>query len=263
MQIGLRHFCAETLSWFEGAVREGGASRGALAKELCARSNWRNTQGEPCVASARKILPRLASQLELRLPAAAAPPPLGDALPLHPDLHVEATLAALGTVSLEPAEGREGSAALPFDDGVAPSGGGSAASRQSVELSGHIVSVRVFGRDRLLRGELAPEGAGPVYRLERASPLRGVGADREQPPLPAPAFGAGSGPCLAYAGARRRVGLRTIGKRGMVTGQCWRIAMSDPRMPGHRTLRRAGRMPARHRAARRAGAERGRCAACG
>ena len=109
MQIGLRQFCAETLSWFESAVREGGASRGALAKELCARSNWRNTQGKPCVASARKILPRLASQLELRLPAAAAPPPQGDALPLHPDLHVEATLAALGTVSLEPVEGREGS----------------------------------------------------------------------------------------------------------------------------------------------------------
>ena len=88
--------------------------------------------------------------------------------------------------------GSRGFAAVPFDDGVAPSGGGSAASRQDVELSGDIVSVRVFGWDRLLRGELAPEGAGRVYRLERASPLRGVGADGEQPPLPAPAFGAGS-----------------------------------------------------------------------
>ena len=109
MQIGLRQFCAETLSWFECAVLEGGASRSALASELCARANWRNARGEPCVSSARKILPRLASQLGLKLPAAAAPPPAGDALPSHPDLHVETTLAALGTVSLEPAEGREGS----------------------------------------------------------------------------------------------------------------------------------------------------------
>ena len=109
MQIGLRQFCAETLSWFEGAVREGGASRSALASELCARAKWCNARGEPCVSSARKILPRLASELGLRLPAAAAPPPPGDALPSHPDLHVETTLAALGTVSLEPAEGREGS----------------------------------------------------------------------------------------------------------------------------------------------------------
>ncbi len=109
MQIGLRQFCAETLSWFECAVLEGGASRSALASELCARANWRNARGEPCVSSARKILPRLASQLGLKLPAAAAPPPAGDALPSHPDLHVETTLSALGTVSLEPAEGREGS----------------------------------------------------------------------------------------------------------------------------------------------------------
>ena len=109
MQIGLRQFCAETLSWFECAVLEGGASRSALASELCARANWRNARGEPCVSSARKILPRLASQLGLKLPAAAAPPPTGDALPSHPDLHVETTLSALGTVSLEPAEGREGS----------------------------------------------------------------------------------------------------------------------------------------------------------
>ena len=104
MQIGLKQFSGETLSWFEGAVREGGARRGALAKELCARANWRNTQGKPCVASARKILPMLASQLRGRLPPAA-----GDAFPSHPDLHVEATLAVLGTVSQEPAEGREGS----------------------------------------------------------------------------------------------------------------------------------------------------------
>ena len=107
--------------------------------------------------------------------------------------------------------GSRGFAAFPFDDGVAPSGGGSAASRQSVELSGDIVSVRVFGWDRLLRGELAPEGAGPIYWLERASPLRGIGADSEQPPLPAPAFGAGSGPCLACAGAGDGSGCGRLG----------------------------------------------------
>ena len=99
-------FARKRFRGMRGEVRKGGASRTALASELCARTNWRNARGEPCISPARKTLPRLASQLGLRLPA---PAPLRNALPSHPDLYVETTLADMGTVSLEPLEGREGS----------------------------------------------------------------------------------------------------------------------------------------------------------
>ena len=92
-------------------------------------------------------------------------------MPLHPDLHVEATLAALGTVSLEPVEGREGSRRFRSMMASHHPEGVPAASGQSVELSGDIVSVRVFGRDRLLRGELAPEGAGTGISAGASEPV--------------------------------------------------------------------------------------------
>ena len=259
----MRQFCAETLSWFEGAVREGGASRSALASELCARANRRNARGKPCVSSARKILPRLASQLGLRLPPPAAPPPpAGDALPSHPDLHVETTLAAMGTVSLEPAEGRKGSRrfrsmmALHHSEGV---------PRHPGKTLNYLVISSRFGclggigfcaaswhqkaRDRYIgwsaRARCA--GLGRMVNNHRFLLLPSV----RVPDL------------ASHVLRRRRVGLRTTGNHGMVIGWCWRTAISAPSMPGSRTVRQAGRMLARHRAARRAGAERGRCARCG
>ena len=72
MQIGLRQFSADTVEWLRQAVSADGASRSGLAAELCEREGWHNAGGDPCVSSARKVLPLLAAKLGLSLPARPA-----------------------------------------------------------------------------------------------------------------------------------------------------------------------------------------------
>ena len=72
MQIGMRQISAETVAWFETACTSGDLSRTALAHELCLKKNWFGRVGRLCLASARKLLPRLAEELGVRLPEAEA-----------------------------------------------------------------------------------------------------------------------------------------------------------------------------------------------
>ena len=75
MRVGLRIFASSTASWLRAALVAGKLSRSALARELCAREDWRNAKGELCAASARKALPRLAAELGLALPPPVRRPP--------------------------------------------------------------------------------------------------------------------------------------------------------------------------------------------
>ncbi len=68
MQVGLHRFHADSIEWFRAAVAEGGRTRRQLAHGLCERENWRNEKGELCLASARRILPKLAEKLGIALP---------------------------------------------------------------------------------------------------------------------------------------------------------------------------------------------------
>ena len=104
MQIGLRQFSSETVDWFKRACAEGTATRTSLARELCRREQWFDYRGGPNEASARKLLPNLASALSVELPKAGewrgdshARPEVG-----YPDKVLDCGLAALGIVSLEP-----------------------------------------------------------------------------------------------------------------------------------------------------------------
>ena len=53
-------------AWLRRAVGEEGCTRRRLAHELCVREDWRNRKGG--LASARRILPKLARKLEIALP---------------------------------------------------------------------------------------------------------------------------------------------------------------------------------------------------
>ncbi len=70
MQIGMRQISSETVEWFRTACNAGELSRTALAHELCLKENWFGRIGRLCLASARKLLPRLAEELGVRLPEA-------------------------------------------------------------------------------------------------------------------------------------------------------------------------------------------------
>ena len=109
MQIGMRQVSAETVEWFSAACRGGGLTRTALARGLCEREGWRGPAGRPCLASARRMLPRLAGALGARLPdAAAAPGPHAPPAPDFPDSDVACALRELGALSLDPVADAEG-----------------------------------------------------------------------------------------------------------------------------------------------------------
>ncbi|MCY3599100.1 MAG: IS4 family transposase [Acidimicrobiaceae bacterium] len=103
MQIGMRQVSAETVEWFDTACKGGELTRTALARELCERESWVNEFGRLCFASARKLLPKLAEALGVRLPEAEAtalephirPPPD------FPGISVACTLRDLGVLSLD------------------------------------------------------------------------------------------------------------------------------------------------------------------
>ena len=81
MKIGLRKVSHEAIQWFCQAVSGGGYSRYGLAKQLCARMNWRNAKGKLCATQASKSLPFLADRLSLELPAVRFAKPQVAALP--------------------------------------------------------------------------------------------------------------------------------------------------------------------------------------
>ncbi|MCY4319429.1 MAG: DUF4338 domain-containing protein [Alphaproteobacteria bacterium] len=102
MQIGMRQVSAETVEWFGTACRDGGLTRTALARALCERENRVNASGRPVLASARKLLPKLAAVPGARLPDASAmalDPHMRPA-PDFPDSSVACALRYLGALSL-------------------------------------------------------------------------------------------------------------------------------------------------------------------
>ncbi len=108
MQIGLHNFSSETIEWFKGAAKDPSATRYSLAQQLCERDNWRNSRGELCVGSARKMLPRIASRAKVTLPQAKPLPPAmvpGGVAPAiktdYPDVAVNTDLERFGEISLE------------------------------------------------------------------------------------------------------------------------------------------------------------------
>ena len=103
MQIGMRQISAETVEWFKTACNSGELSRSALARELCLQENWFGRVGRLCLASARKLLPRLAEELGVRLPEAEAMEFDPHARPASDfaDSSVSCSLRELGPLSLE------------------------------------------------------------------------------------------------------------------------------------------------------------------
>ena len=97
-----------TVHWVRQALQSGELSRAALARELCERDGWVNARGEPCAASARKALPRLAAKLGLELPPAGpgVPPRRPRPACAEAQLRFEGSLADLGPVRLELARTR-------------------------------------------------------------------------------------------------------------------------------------------------------------
>ncbi len=104
MQIGMRQVSAETVEWFGTACNGGALTRTALAHGLCERESWLGQAGRLCLASARKILPKLAERLGARLPEAEALEldPRARPAPDFPDSSVACTLRELGALSLVP-----------------------------------------------------------------------------------------------------------------------------------------------------------------
>ena len=104
MQIGMRHVPAETVEWFGAACKGGELTRTALARGLCEEESWSGPAGKPCLASARKFLPRLAGKLGVALPEAAALAlaPHGRPPSDFPDNPVSHSLGELGALSLVP-----------------------------------------------------------------------------------------------------------------------------------------------------------------
>ena len=106
MQVGLRHFDSLTLDWFAGALRSGGFTRHALARELCERTGWYNALGRLCLSAAAKALPALAKRVGLDLPPArdVPDPTVAPAVPAEdvPDTRLACAREDLGPVSLDP-----------------------------------------------------------------------------------------------------------------------------------------------------------------
>ncbi len=101
MPIGMRIFTTDTLDWFRPACRgPTPPSRGALARELCAREQGFNAAGRPCEANAHQVLPKLAGALGVSLPR-ARPKPTGSYSPPtdDPDRELVGPLADWGPVS--------------------------------------------------------------------------------------------------------------------------------------------------------------------
>ena len=93
-------------TWLRRAVGEEGCTRRQLAHELCVREDWRNGKGG--LASARRILPKLARKLKIALPPPQERMP--QKAPTRDFLPLRRSLAEVGEVTLEPTS--EGQAAV-------------------------------------------------------------------------------------------------------------------------------------------------------
>ena len=112
MQIGMRHFSAETMAWLVGAA-EAGLGRYQLARDLCAREGWVNDAGQPCVTSARLALPEIARRSGFRLAKGTSPPCVGTVADGGcPDVAFAGDLRDLGGVHVELETTRTGRRAL-------------------------------------------------------------------------------------------------------------------------------------------------------
>ncbi len=106
MQIGLRHFGAQTIARVVAASEEPGATRCGLARLLCELADWKDSKGRLALASARKVLPKVAAKAGFRLPEARPGVPEAAARVPAPD-GLEAISALrcgirdLGSLSLE------------------------------------------------------------------------------------------------------------------------------------------------------------------
>ena len=102
MRIGLRMLKQESVKWLRRELVAGELSRNGLARGLCLADGWLNARHRPCVASAAKALPQLASELGLSLPPARARP--GQGSPGRqakvPETRCRGPLPRLGTVRL-------------------------------------------------------------------------------------------------------------------------------------------------------------------
>ena len=106
MRVGLRLLQQESVHWLREALLAGDLSRNGLARGLCLADGWLNPKQEPCVASAAKALPQLASALGLSLPPPQARP--GQGRPRCraqvPATRCRGPLPRLGAVRLRPVQ---------------------------------------------------------------------------------------------------------------------------------------------------------------
>jgi hypothetical protein len=98
-----------TLAWLAERMRgDPEVSRYRLAKEICARLEWRDARGRPQEMASRKRLLALERQGAIVLPPPRRGPPTAGAAPPDPARtwpRFAGTLAELGTVSLQPLAG--------------------------------------------------------------------------------------------------------------------------------------------------------------
>ena len=105
MQIGLRQFENDVVKWFKTAAGSNDYSRYGLAKELCARAEWRSSSGKYCLTQAYLALPKLAAELGISLPPVRGSRPLEESLPAYDEaFRLDAKLEQLGRISVEPVE---------------------------------------------------------------------------------------------------------------------------------------------------------------
>ncbi len=106
MIIGLRQFSADTVEWFRSACKQGTHARAELTRNLCRREAWLDYRGQPNAAMVRKVMPRLAAELDVALPARRSSPPTSCRRPAaaYPDQTLSCSLAELGEVQLVPVE---------------------------------------------------------------------------------------------------------------------------------------------------------------
>ena len=69
MRVGLHKLKPTTPQCLRSDLKDTSFCRAELARELCRRDESRNPRGELCAASARKVLPQLARDLDHPLPA--------------------------------------------------------------------------------------------------------------------------------------------------------------------------------------------------
>ena len=156
-----RRFGAGIGVWFREAASEEGRTRGSLARGLCEVADWRNAKGEFCLASARRALPRLASDLGVRLPAVRKAPLSARRVPS------DQGVARRSRGGPARACGRRGGRpGLAVDDGAPASAGRALVSGGAASLLDRLGAARPSGRDRLQGRRLAFEGARRVHRLE-------------------------------------------------------------------------------------------------